>query len=167
VFVEDTVIGNGNLQVEYMGTGWNVGTNNPNASGQSDHYSYITNDTATLRFNGTQARYYAALDCHHGKAGVSVDGGAESLVDLYSPMRVDNVGVFTTAVLPLGPHTLRVRVTGIMNPESGGTKPAITVDGFDVAAGCALPPTSGASTGSISPGTNCSTTSSTSTATGG
>ena len=102
-------------------------------------YSSVTNATATFSFTGTEVRYIAATWFNRGIAAVSVDGGPETMVDLYSPdpppTDTNEVlcqqTVYTKTGLANGPHTITVRVTGTRNP-SAGSPGLITVDAFDV-----------------------------------
>lgn len=48
---------------------------------------------------------------------VSVDGGEEVMVDTYSAAR-DSKTLYTSPMLELGEHTLKVRVTGQKNPAA-------------------------------------------------
>ncbi len=79
-----------------------------------------------------------------GWAAVSLDGGPEQLVDLYSPGNSTNgptdpvTGVkfqqvlYSASGLTNGPHTLSVRVVG-NNGTVGSASPwLVTVDAFDV-----------------------------------
>ena len=114
------------------GDGWTHCTNCDEATPPvrfhqaSQSWSAQTGRTATLAFTGTQVTYHAVTAAHHGIAAVSIDGGAESLVDLYSVTKAGDVPVWTSPALPPGDHTLRVRVFGSRNPASTGT--GVTID---------------------------------------
>ncbi|GIJ45273.1 hypothetical protein Val02_21590 [Virgisporangium aliadipatigenens] len=73
---------------------------------------------------------YFTVAAHHGIAAVSVDGGPESTVDLYRATRAEQQALYTSAELPAGSHTVRVRVTGTRNAASTGT--VVTADRVDV-----------------------------------
>ena len=81
--------------------------------------SNVTGATATVTFNGTQITYYAGFKNTRGIAAVSIDGGAETLIDLYVN---DGTGfaaaAFTSPLLSVATHTLRVRITGTKNAAS-------------------------------------------------
>ena len=83
-----------------------------------------------IRANNVRIWLFGAKAPNHGIAAVSVDGGPETLVDLYAPTRSDNELLFSSTVLPAGAaHTLRVRVTGTKNSAStGGYVPADRVE---------------------------------------
>ncbi|OXT06732.1 hypothetical protein CE561_09915 [Thermoanaerobacterium thermosaccharolyticum] len=126
--VNDNTLGNGLNQFEYVGT-WSYGSQS--GAYQSDnHWSSVIDSYYQVRFQGTQIRLYGALDKVHGIAGVSIDGSPETLVDFYSPQRVDQALVYTSPVLEAGTHILKVRVTGTKNNNSTGT--VITADRVDI-----------------------------------
>jgi hypothetical protein len=78
--------------------------------------------------NGTEISWYGAKGPNGGIAAVSIDGGAETLVDTYAATAVQNQLLFTSGVLPQGGHILKVRVTGTKNASSSGY--TITADRF-------------------------------------
>jgi mannan endo-1,4-beta-mannosidase len=96
----------------------------------SQSWSAVTGRTSTLTFTGARVTYRAVTASHHGIAAVSVDGGAETLIDLYSATKIGDVPVWTSPRLPAGGHTLRIRVTGTRNSASTGT--GVTIDRADV-----------------------------------
>ncbi len=61
------------------------------------------------------------LTAHHGIAAVSVDGGAETMVDLYRATRAEQQAGYVSPVLAAGSHTVRVRVTGTRSAAATGT----------------------------------------------
>ena len=85
-----------------------------------NHWSSVTNASYQVPFSGTQAKLYGALAPAHGIAAVSVDGGAETVIDTYSAARKDDVLLWTSPVLASGSHTLKVRNTGQRNASSSG-----------------------------------------------
>jgi|GEM_PF-5784640 len=111
----------------------------PGHSGGSVAYSSDDPDaTATFTFSGTGVDYIAATWYNRGIAAVSLNGGPEEMIDLYSPGipgDTTTVGyqqvVYSVRDLPDGPHTLTVRVTGDSNPAASSPY-LITVDAFDV-----------------------------------
>jgi hexosaminidase len=54
----------------------------------------------------------------------------ETMIDLYSTVKADQVGLFTSGLLAAGNHTLKVRALGTRNASSSGTY--ITADRVDV-----------------------------------
>ncbi len=91
------------------------------------------NDYATFAFTGTAVTYYASEDTNRGYAAVSLDGGAETLVDLYAATQRGNVAVYTRTGLSAGTHTLKVRVSGQKDTASSNIVAAI--DRVDVRTG--------------------------------
>jgi hypothetical protein len=126
--VNDNTLGTGLNQFAYGGT-WTHAT----GAGKflsDDHYTSTTGSTYTVRFTGTQAAVFVATAPWHGKAGVSIDGGPETAIDLYSATKAEQVKRFTSAVLPRATHTIRVRALGTKNASSTGTY--VTADRVDV-----------------------------------
>jgi hypothetical protein len=76
------------------------------------------NSSYTASFTGTQARIYGSMGASQGILAYSVDGGAETDVDLYAPTSSNNVLVYVTPTLPSGAHVLKVRVTGFKNSQA-------------------------------------------------
>ena len=132
--LDDTVI-TGTNHVTYS-SGWNScgpcfgSQGTPATFGSSNHWIGATGATATLSFTGTQASYSVVKDTNEGRVGVSVDGGTEVVIDLYSVSRIGNLSVYTTPLLPAGAHTLTVRVLGTKSPAATDTLGV--VDRFDV-----------------------------------
>ena len=88
-------------------------------------------DSITVPFTGSQARLYGDFGPSQGIAAFSIDGGAETDVDLYAPKQADNLVIFSTPLLKEKNHTLKVRVTGLKNPASFGY--AVTTTHADIA----------------------------------
>ncbi len=134
--VDDSVQGTGQNQWNYQGNGWSHCTDssnpacNPNVYNNSVSWDGTTNDTATISFTGTQIKLYGLVDPGHGIAGVSIDGGPETNVDLYASSRAGNVLLWTSQTLTPETHTLTVRVTGTKNSNSNGAY--ITIDRADI-----------------------------------
>jgi len=135
--VDDSMQGAGFNQFIYVGS-WIHCSGPPNGPNCSPLYYNGTNsaddstgDYATLQFSGSGIRYYATSDSNRGIAAVSVDGGPETLVDLYGPQQ-GNVLAYTSPPLANGTHILKVRVTGANNPASSNTY--VTIDRVDITA---------------------------------
>jgi lysophospholipase L1-like esterase len=86
-----------------------------------NHWSSVTNAYYQVPFTGTQVKLYGGQAPAHGIAAVSIDGGAETLVDAYSATRKDDVLLWSSPVLAAGNHTLKVRTTGSKNASASGT----------------------------------------------
>jgi hypothetical protein len=132
--IDDSVMGSGQNQFNYGGA-WSHCTvcNEPSPAvfyNASQSWSNTVNNTVTLAFTGTQVKYYAVTAPSHGIAAVSIDGGTELNIDLYSTVKTGHVLKYTSGTLTAGSHTLKIRVTGTKNASSSGI--VITVDRADV-----------------------------------
>ncbi len=126
--VNDNTLGTGLNQFSYAGT-WTRATGTGKHL-DDDHYTKTAGSAYTVRFTGTQAAVFVATAPWHGKAGVSIDGGPETTIDLYAATKAEQVKRFTSAVLPRATHTLKVRALGTKNAASTGTY--VTADRVDV-----------------------------------
>lgn len=86
-------------------------------SSRDDHWSNQAGAGFTVNFYGNQIKINGPADPSHGIMAVSVDGGEEVMVDTYSAAR-DSKTLYTSPMLELGEHTLKVRVTGQKNPAA-------------------------------------------------
>jgi uncharacterized protein YjdB len=104
-----------------FGSGWTHATNTTDPFFQSTvSFSNTASNTVTLQFSGNKVELYTAKASHHGIAAVSIDGGPETYVDLYSASRQNFVSVYNS-ILADGNHTIKIRVTGTKNNTSTGT----------------------------------------------
>jgi hypothetical protein len=87
-------------------------------------------DSMELHFTGESVTWVAPIGPASGIAEVFVDDVSAGLVDLYSPTPASRQDVFTTSFGANETHTIRVRVTGTMNPASTGI--SVQSDGFRV-----------------------------------
>jgi len=117
--VNDHTTGTGNNQFEYVGT-WPASLN-PSSYQGDNHYSNGTNHYYQVDFHGTQIKLYSEKYNNMGVIAVSIDGGPETTVDLYSTTRLHNTLVYTSPVLASGQHTLKVRVTGTKHNSATNT----------------------------------------------
>ena len=117
--IDDAVQGTGLNQHNYVGAGWVHGASVSVFHDGTLSYSNVTGDYVTLDFVGSEIVWYTEKKNTHGKAGVSIDGGAETFVDLYSSTEQHQV-VYASSGLALGTHTIKIRVTGTKNPASSG-----------------------------------------------
>lgn len=125
-----SIVDDSSASVTYAG-GWGHASGEAGPYAGSNSYSDVADDTATLSFTGIGVKVHAVTAPSHGIAAISVDGGAETLVDEYSAVRTGDVTVWSSPELASGPHTIRVRVTGTKRAESEGGW--VTVDRFEVA----------------------------------
>jgi glucose/arabinose dehydrogenase len=122
--INDAVIGTTSGTFAYAGT-WATSTGAAKYLGD-DHFSSTTSSSYTLPFSGTQVALYGAKAPHHGQASVQIDGGTAVTIDQYAATRVDDVLVYRSPVLAVGPHTVKVTVKGVHQTASTGN--VITVD---------------------------------------
>jgi hypothetical protein len=120
---------------------WNI-ANETNAYLGDAHWTNQIDASYEVNFYGSQAQLFSIRNPWGGIAGISVDGGAEQLVDTYGT-DWQNQSLFTSAVLETGLHTIRVRVTGQQNTAAGDHM--ISIDRLQV-----LTPTLASNTGNIS-----------------
>jgi C1A family cysteine protease len=110
----------------YTGTWGTVSSSS--ASGSSYTRSSSTGATAAFVFNGTGITLIATKGSGMGKADVSIDGGAATLVDLYDTAQaVYQQIVFTASGLTPGLHTLK-----ITRDAASASGKYITVDALDI-----------------------------------
>jgi len=125
-----TSVDDAGSSVTYTGS-WGHGSGETSLYAGTNSYSDVTGDTAALSFVGTGVTLHAVTAPSHGIVGVSIDGGAESLVDEYSATRTGDVAVWSSPRLTSGTHTIRVRVTGTQ--QSASTHDWATIDRFEIA----------------------------------
>ena len=68
-------------------------------------------------FEGNKLEWYTEKKYTHGIVAISIDGGAETLIDLFSGTE-QHLLVYTTPVLTQGTHTFKIRATGTKNTAS-------------------------------------------------
>jgi len=117
--VNDTTTGTATNQFNYVGTGWGY-SSQPGAYSSDNHYDGTANDYYTFQFVGAQVTVYGSWAPNNGILAYSVDGGAETMLDLYANTRTDDQILFLTPLMTSGTHTLKVRVTGTKDGSSSG-----------------------------------------------
>jgi O-glycosyl hydrolase len=101
-------------------------------SGERTLESGHANDSYSGAFVGRQAKVYGSFAADEGIAAFSVDGGAETAVDLYSPQARRGL-MYATPLLNAGTHSIKVRVTGFKRVASSGyVVPAERIDSIAV-----------------------------------
>ncbi len=131
--INDNTTGTDLHQFEYVGS-WSYGSQS-GAYMNDNHWEGDTDGYYQVRFTGEQIMIYAAKAPNHGIAAVSIDGGAETMVDFYSASRQEQALVYTSPMLSADQHILKVRVTGTKNANSSGVPiPADRVDVYTLAA---------------------------------
>ncbi len=129
--VNDNTITTGQELNKFKYTGnWNL-ANESNAYEGNSHWTNDKNASYEVKFYGSQAKLFSIHNPWGGIAGVSIDGGAEKLVDTYGT-DWKNAAFFQSEVLATGEHTIRVRVTGQKNAASGDHM--ISIDRLEVLA---------------------------------
>jgi len=142
----------------YTGSWTTCGGCNSGAYNDSFRYSGTVGSQAILTFTGTQATLSGYKEQWGGIGSASVDGGAAVDVNLYSASQV-LTALYTTPILPSGPHTLTWTVTGRSTSGNG----TINIDKADVYTSGGVPVTSTPTT----PTTSTTTTTSSSNPGGG
>ena len=127
--VNDSNITTSNELNKFKYTGnWNL-ANESNAYEGNSHWTNDQNASYEVKFYGSQAQLFSIHNPWGGIARVSIDGGAEKLVDTYGT-DWKNQAFFKSDVLETGEHTIKVRVTGQKNTASGDHM--ISIDRLEV-----------------------------------
>lgn len=116
--VNDAPVGTGLNQFEFVGA-WAASAGTGMFQGDNN-YSNTTGDYYQVRFTGNKAAIYSEKGPNLGILGVSIDGGVETIVDVYGVARADQQLLYTSPALSLTTHTLKVRITGNKNAASTG-----------------------------------------------
>jgi parallel beta-helix repeat protein len=109
-----------------------TGAVNASADGGTYRASATSGATVTFTFTGSRVNWITARSPRYGMASVSIDGGAAVTVDLYSATQQWRVVGWSFAGLSSGSHTLTIKVLGVKNAASSGTK--VLVDATVIAA---------------------------------
>ncbi|MET8556234.1 family 43 glycosylhydrolase [Streptomyces sp. NPDC004959] len=129
-WINDDGRSSGAGSLAYTGT-WNSGTGcGVQCFWGDDHWSATAGNTATYTFTGTRIALFSVRDTGNGYAAVSIDGGAEQRLDYYGTPRTGENLQYLSPRLPSGKHTLRVRVTGDRDGQSGAA--FVSVDRAEV-----------------------------------
>jgi hypothetical protein len=79
----------------------------------------LVNGEVEITFIGKKIEWWTEKADNHGIAGLSIDGGVETMVDLYANTKVNNSQkVWTSPDLLAGEHKLKIRFTGSKNAAS-------------------------------------------------
>ncbi len=112
--------------ISYTGTWARVALSG--AYGGNVKHASASTARAKLTFTGRQVQWVSTRSADRGKAEVWVDGAKVATVDLYSSSVKLRQTVFTKVWSTSGTHTLEVRVLGMKNVASTGTR--VDVDAF-------------------------------------
>ena len=115
--IDDADQGTGLNQNNYVGAGWIHGTTTNTFYNSTHSASRIAGAYAVVTFEGKKFEWYTEKKNTHGIAAISIDGGAEILIDLYSSTE-QHLIVYTSPLLSTGTHTFKIRATGTKNPAS-------------------------------------------------
>ena len=117
--VDDSERGTGINQHSYIGAGWIFGSSTPTFINSTLSASKTTGAYMIFTFESNKIEWYTEKKNTHGIVAISIDGGPEIMIDLYSSTEQHAV-VYTSPTLPsIGvPHTFKMRVTGTKNPAS-------------------------------------------------
>ncbi|MDF2987562.1 MAG: hypothetical protein K0R50_3072 [Eubacterium sp.] len=128
--IDDNTVGTGINQFEYVGT-WNSESSSAAYSG-SEHWSKTKNDYVNIKFYGRQIKVYSSKDTDYGTFCASIDGGSEASWSCWQIVRRNQAIVYESRVLPLGEHTLKIRVAGLKNPDTANTDTNVYIDFAEV-----------------------------------
>jgi galactosylceramidase len=103
--------------------------------GGSCKYTEVVDQTAQFPFTGVAGRIIGSKRNDLGEIDIYVDDVFQTTVDCYSDTTEHQVILYETNILPFGPHTIRVEVTGNQNPASTGFE--IILDAFSYASSLA------------------------------
>ena len=115
--IDNAVRGTGLNQHNYIGPGWVHGASTPTFYNNTLSYSPVAGAYVTLTFVGNKVEWYTEKKKTHGIVAVSIDGGAETMIDLYSSTE-QHILVYTSPTLTQGTHTFKIRATGTKNAAS-------------------------------------------------
>jgi hypothetical protein len=117
-----------NVKLAYAGT-WNTTSSN-SASGGSFTLADASDASVTINFTGLDLVWIANKGPTYGQATVTVDGGTPTTVDLYSSKARWKQTAWTTGILDMGAHTVKIEWAGTKSKGATGTD--INVDAVDV-----------------------------------
>lgn len=87
--------------------------------------------TSEVEFEGTKFTWFTKLGDDGGKAGISIDGQPDVIVDTYSADEIWGVGIFSKTLTSAGKHRVRISVLG-QPPDAFGTGTFVYLDGIRV-----------------------------------
>ncbi|HEX6225709.1 MAG TPA: tail fiber domain-containing protein [Chryseolinea sp.] len=117
---DNAVQGTGLNQHNYVGAGWTHNSTTSSFYNNTLSFSNVAGAYLTFTFEGSAIEWYTEKKNWHGIAAVSIDGGSEILIDLYSSTEQHSL-VYSSSSLEQGTHTIKIRATGTKNPASIGT----------------------------------------------
>jgi hypothetical protein len=120
--LQPQVIENSDPTVQYSGA-WQRDDSRRNARYGVEYFSQTPGDHLTIPFHGTSIQWHTSKENCLGIAAVSIDGGPETEIDLWTYCHVPQYQryVYDSGPLQPGQHTFKVRVTGKKNEHSTGS----------------------------------------------
>ena len=115
--VDDAVQGTGLNQHKYVGSGWIHGTTTSTFYNSTHSASKVSGAYVTITFQGIKFDWYTEKKSTHGIAAISIDGGPETFIDLYS-ITEQHLVVYSSPPLTASTHTFKIRATGTKNVAS-------------------------------------------------
>jgi hypothetical protein len=119
VIIKSAEAGNGMNQFRYFGS-WKYIEHDKDL-GLGEYRTNTEGDSLTIAFKGRRIRWYSCKGNASGIAKVSIDGGLDETLDLWTrwcPEILYNRLAFDSGELPPGDHTFVVKVTGKKNQQS-------------------------------------------------
>src|SRR5688500_16200656 len=83
-YIDDAIQGTAIDQHNYVETGWVHNSTTPGFLKNTLSFSNVPGDYFTFTFEGVQIRWHTETKHWHGIVALSIDGGAETFIDLYS-----------------------------------------------------------------------------------
>ena len=121
--IDDSIMGTGLNQFNYVGSGWGHCTNGCGGTGGNCYngswtWDAVAGDYMTVPFTGIQIKFSVVTGTYGGIGAISLDGSSETMVDFYSVSLLGDQLMWTSPKLPEGTHTFKLRVTGTKGDPS-------------------------------------------------
>jgi len=118
VITDDHILGTQGYQFNYAVGTWIGGTGIAGWYNTTLYYTGTTNGYVEFTFNGTSIHLFTEKKDTHGIMAISIDGGAETNVDLYSASPLLQQDVWNSGTISQAVHTVKIRCTGTKNASS-------------------------------------------------
>jgi len=115
--IDNAVRGTGLNQHNYVGPSWIHGAVTNTFYKSTHSANIVANTYMTFTFEGTKIEWYTEKKFTHGIVAISIDGGAEIMIDLFSGTE-QHLLVYTSPTLLQGTHVFKMRTTGTKNAAS-------------------------------------------------
>ena len=90
----------------------------------------VAGGAVNIAFDGTGIDWISTKAPWYGIGAIAIDGSVVATADLYSPTFTFQQRIWSSPVLPAGPHTMRITWTGSANASSTGTN--VSIDALDI-----------------------------------